>query len=189
VPERPFSDININAGFNGDVMCDYSLHGIGNRLAVEGEELFVHRFRTGSKGLASVSDLTASRPQATIRRRTGVWSKIGRWLGASAALLAYTEPPSLPAVCIPPGARLLLENDRTLIEGSHNSRRCGEATFTQLNVEPYKYRDAVCFDDGAPVLLQRLREGTRVRVLSLTLAEDEPAIISDNNRAVVRSLY
>ena len=34
-------------------MCDYSLHGIENRLAEEGEILVVHRFYTGSKGLTS----------------------------------------------------------------------------------------------------------------------------------------
>ena len=28
-------------------MCDYSLHSIQTRLAVEGEELVVHRFATG----------------------------------------------------------------------------------------------------------------------------------------------
>jgi hypothetical protein len=38
-------------------MCDYSLCGIPNRLAIEGEELVVHRFRTGSLGLASPADL------------------------------------------------------------------------------------------------------------------------------------
>ena len=37
-------------------MCDYSLLGIRNRLASEGENLTVHRFRTGSVGLASASD-------------------------------------------------------------------------------------------------------------------------------------
>jgi hypothetical protein len=34
-------------------MCDYSLAGVPNRLAVEGEELVVHRFPTGALGLAS----------------------------------------------------------------------------------------------------------------------------------------
>ena len=34
-------------------MCDYSLQGIENRLAEEGEVLVVHRFHTGSKGLSS----------------------------------------------------------------------------------------------------------------------------------------
>jgi hypothetical protein len=32
-------------------MCDYSLAGVPNRLAVEGEQLVVHRFPTGSVGL------------------------------------------------------------------------------------------------------------------------------------------
>jgi len=34
-------------------MCDYSLAGNPNRLAVEGEELVVHPFPTGALGLAS----------------------------------------------------------------------------------------------------------------------------------------
>ena len=34
-------------------MCDYSLAGIPNRLAVEGERLVACRFSTGSMGLAS----------------------------------------------------------------------------------------------------------------------------------------
>ncbi len=31
-------------------MCDYSLHGIPNRLAVEGEQLIVRRFPPVRKG-------------------------------------------------------------------------------------------------------------------------------------------
>ena len=34
-------------------MCDYSLAGLPSRLAVEGEQLVVHRFPTGTLGLAS----------------------------------------------------------------------------------------------------------------------------------------
>jgi len=34
-------------------MCDYSLACFPNRLAVEGEQLVVHRFQTGALGLAS----------------------------------------------------------------------------------------------------------------------------------------
>ena len=41
-------------------MCDYSLHGIKNRLAREGETLNVHRFNTGSKGLTSPEYLERS---------------------------------------------------------------------------------------------------------------------------------
>src|SRR5215470_16922749 len=115
-------------------MCDYSLHGIGNRLAVEGEELFVHRFQSGSKGLASVSDWVAARQRKYPQTQAGVWGRLRRWLGATAALLAYTEPPKVPAVCIPPGARLLIEGDSSVVEG-RESRNGGEVTFTQLNVE------------------------------------------------------
>lgn len=38
-------------------MCDYSLHGIRNRLAQKDEVLVVHRFHTGSKGLTSLEYL------------------------------------------------------------------------------------------------------------------------------------
>jgi len=38
-------------------MCDYSLGGLANRLAVDGEELIIHRFTTNSIGLASAADL------------------------------------------------------------------------------------------------------------------------------------
>ena len=38
-------------------MCDYSLMAIANRVAVSGDELVVHRFQTGTVGLASASDL------------------------------------------------------------------------------------------------------------------------------------
>ena len=38
-------------------MCDYSLMAIPNRVAVSGDELVVHRFQTGTVGLASASDL------------------------------------------------------------------------------------------------------------------------------------
>jgi len=38
-------------------MCDYSLQGLPNRLAIEGEELVVHRFTTGAIGLAARKEL------------------------------------------------------------------------------------------------------------------------------------
>src|SRR5262245_48338732 len=38
-------------------MCDYSLASIHNRLATEGEELVVHRFCSGTLGLASPADV------------------------------------------------------------------------------------------------------------------------------------
>ena len=61
-------------------MCDYSLAHFPNRLAVEGEELVIHRFATRTLGLAP--------------GRCG-WKQL-------------IFPTRLPAVCVPPGARLRL---------------------------------------------------------------------------------
>ena len=74
-------------------MCDYSLHGIKNRLADEGETLVVHRFYTGSKGLTSPKYLEpAEKPRGLI----------------AALKKMFASPPSECAVCIPDGAKLIL---------------------------------------------------------------------------------
>ena len=46
-----------------------------------------------------------------------------------------------------------------------------EVTFTQLSALEYTYRDAVRFQNGHDVLLQKLPEGQRVKVLDLSSAE------------------
>ena len=62
-------------------MCDYSLHAVPNRLAVEGEELVTFRFPTSSIGLASPADLEKANCQVNT---TGVgrswWSVLKSWL-------------------------------------------------------------------------------------------------------------
>jgi hypothetical protein len=40
-----------------EVMCDCALMGVPNRIAVEGEQLVVHRFRNGLLGLAVPDNL------------------------------------------------------------------------------------------------------------------------------------
>jgi hypothetical protein len=52
-------------------------------------------------------------------------------------------------------------------------------TFTQLTAQPYDYRDAVRFDNGREVLLQKLKPGQRAVVLRLALAEEvvDPEIV------------
>jgi hypothetical protein len=127
-------------------MCDYSLAGIPNRLAVDGEELVVHRFPTGSLGLAS--------PCPSLSRS---WST-----------------KQTPAVCVPPGARLLLQDIP-----KHLQQQCGvgateEVTFVQLSATPYQFRDAVRFSKGREILLQELSEGLRVRILDISLTGDSP---------------
>ena len=121
-------------------MCDYSLAGIPNRLAVKDEQLVVHRFPTGSLGLASPCP------------------SVSRWWSAK----------QTPAVCVPPGARLRLREIREDLQQKFGIGETEEVTFVQLSATPYQFRDAVCFSNGREILLQRLHCGQRVDVLSLS---------------------
>jgi uncharacterized protein YllA (UPF0747 family) len=48
---------------------------------------------------------------------------------------------------------------------------------TQISAEARQYRDALCFANGATILVQWLPEGQRVRILRLSSQEDvEPAL-------------
>ena len=125
-------------------MCDYSLAGIPNRLAVEGEELVVHRFPTGSIGLAS--------PCASV----------SRWWSAK----------EIPAVCMPPGAQLILHDVPKRLQHNLAVGAIEEVTFVQLSAIPYQFRDAVRFSNGREIRLQELSEGMGVRVLKMSLPED-----------------
>src|SRR5580658_9234209 len=81
-------------------MCDYSLMAVPNRLAREGEELVTHRFPTGSLGMASPADVRdAISPRHPGRQ--SMWHKIRAFFDPTAA-------PAVCAVCLPPGARLLI---------------------------------------------------------------------------------
>lgn len=113
-------------------MCDYSLAGRPNRLAIEGEQLVVHRFPTGTLGLAS--------PCPSLLRK------------------------QIPAVCIPPGARLRLRDIPQSLQLELDIGAIEEVTFVQLSAEAYEYRDAIRFRNDRDVLLQRLRRGQQVDV-------------------------
>jgi hypothetical protein len=141
-------------------MCDYSLCGIPNRLAVEGEELVVHKFQTGSMGLASPTNL----PVATLRKST---AKKSFWQNFKNFFEIVPPPVTVAAVCIPPGAHLILKDIPDELQ-----RQCGVSgeegvIFTQLNAEVHCYRDAVRFGNGCHIILQDLRQGMRVEILSL----------------------
>src|SRR5581483_1674311 len=123
-------------------MCDYSLMAVPNRLAQEGEELVAHRFPTGSLGLASPGDLKR-----------------------------IADAPA-PAGRIPPGARLRLQDIPARLQHEIGVGPVEDVTFTQISAAVNSYRDAVRFTNGREVRLQELREGQRVKVLDLSLAED-----------------
>ncbi len=87
------------------------------------------------------------------------------------------------AVCIPPGTRLLV---RDIPEELQTELRVGQtehATFTQITADPYSYRDAIRFRNGREVILQKLREGQRVRVLDMGIAEKHDPVMELLSRA------
>ena len=145
-------------------MCDYSLMGIPNRLAVEGESLVTYRFSTGSVGLAPPEAIRAVR----FYRPTppeGFWNRLCAFFSGA------EQQRQIPAVCIPPGARLRFGNVSLKVRRHYRVEPKAEATFTQLTATPNQYRDALRFDDGEEILLQELDEGISVDVLSLEAAE------------------
>jgi hypothetical protein len=81
-----------------------------------------------------------------------------------------TEP--VPAVCIPPGARLRLQDIPARLQHELGVGPAEDVTFTQISAAVNSYRDAVRFANGREVRLQELREGQRVMVLDLSVAEE-----------------
>jgi hypothetical protein len=160
-------------------MCDYSLMAIPNRLAVSGEDLVVHRFEAGSVGLASASDLRRRQECRKVQSH-GFWSRLKE-------SLSPRDAPSIPAVCIPPGARLLVRDISARLQ-----RECGlqknaeEAVFTQITAAANAFRDAVRFQNGVEVLMQRLDEGQRVCVLELSSAEKPETALERQERLIMR---
>src|SRR6267154_498641 len=145
-------------------MCDYSLMAVPNRLAQEGEELVAHRFPTGSLGLASPADLNRANDTPTPARHT-LWCVLKEFFNPPKA-----EP--VPAVCIPPGARLELQDIPVRLQHDLGVGPVEAVTFSQLSAAVNSYRDAVRFSNGREVRLQELREGQFVRVLDLSMATE-----------------
>ena len=145
-------------------MCDYSLMAVPNRLAREGEELVAHRFPTGSLGLAAPADLKRA-ADPPVPARKSFWRAVSEF---------FNPPKSEPvcAVCIPPGARLNLRDIPVRLQHELCVSAAEDVTFTQITAAVNSYRDAVRFANGREVRLQELREGQRVTVLDLSVAEE-----------------
>jgi hypothetical protein len=140
-------------------MCDYSLMHYANRLAREGEELIVHRFPSGSLGLVSPADLNRS-AQDRSREPQSFWASLKDFFAA-------TEKCAIPAVCVPPGARLLLHSIAGPLRREYGLQAEEEVTFEQLTALQNTHRDAIVFQNGRALTLQQLPEGQRVAVLAL----------------------
>lgn len=156
-------------------MCDYSLCGIPNRLAVEGEELAIYRFSTGSIGMASLADLRVREQIKQALPKKTFWQTVK----------AFFEVPSQvatpPAVCVPPGAQLTVRNIPADLQRRFRINHEEAVVFTQISSEFNSYRDALRFRADCEVRLQELREGMTVEVLSLECtSEESPAVTIDN---------
>jgi len=141
-------------------MCDYSLMMVHSRLAVDGEELVAHRFRSGSVGLVSCFDFTCWQN----RRPLGWKQWIKLWFSAD------LEP--APVVCIPPGARLLLYGIPRSLQQEINVGESVEAMFTEISAEAGHHRDALRIGSESIVMLVSLPEGQRLKVMRLNSEED-----------------
>ena len=144
-------------------MCDYSLAEVRNRLAVEGEELTIYRFPTGTLGFASPVELQ-QRPE------------VRGWR-------SWFSPRQVPcAVCIPPGAQLILKDIPARLQSGLGLGMEEDVVFIQTSMDAGRHRDAVRFNNQQQVLLQRLSEGQRALVVSMggaTTFEEQPAGIAE----------
>jgi hypothetical protein len=148
-------------------MCDYSLMAIPNRVAVSGDDLVVHRFQTGSVGLASAPDLRKGQDRLKVQSH-GFWLRLSQ----------FFNPPdtqSPPAICIPPGARLLVQHIPSKLQHEGGFQEVEEAVFIQVTAHVNTFRDAVRLHNGVEILLQNLDEGQRIHVLEVSTAEKTAA--------------
>ena len=148
-------------------MCDYSLHAFSSRLGKEGEELVVHRFLGGSIGLVSPAE---AGPFVQQTGRRSHWDTIKSWFAVD-----YSADSQPCAVCIPPGATLVLHDIPRGLQAEIGVGAAEKVTFVQTTASANTYRDAVRFSNQRQVLLQNLRPGQRVSVLKLELETAHPA--------------
>jgi hypothetical protein len=160
-------------------MCDYSLMGVPNRLATEGEELVTYKFSTGSIGLA---------PRAEVQKVIDVQAVKGRkFWSYFHEIFSAPARNCITAVCIPPGARLLMKDVPEVLQRRLSVGSTEEVTFTQISAASNAYRDAIRFRDGRELLLQELPAGQRFRVLDLSSAEPREPEIAERSPYLVVS--
>jgi hypothetical protein len=146
-------------------MCDYSLMTFPNRLANESEILVTHKFSTGSIGFVSLDELCNAR-QVEQCAPAGLWGKLRVFFAVPA------ERPTIPAVCIPPGARLKARLIPERTRRTLHTQPGEELTFTQVRASWNQFRDALRTTSGQEILLQAVGVGLQIQVVSLALAEE-----------------
>jgi hypothetical protein len=149
-------------------MCDYSLMTFPNRLANEAEILVTHKFSTGSIGFVSPAELCTAEPSLQ-RKDVELWGKVKAW---------FAGPPvhsAVPAVCIPPGARLRVQTVPDRARQVFQAKPGAEVIFTETTATWGQFRDALRIRANQEVLLQSIGEGLQVQVVSLASSQEAPA--------------
>jgi hypothetical protein len=108
---------------------------IPNRLAVAGEELVTHRFLEGTMGMASASDLQLRKERHQAEGR-GFWARVKEF---------FSTEETIPAVCIPPGTRLIVRDIPLNLQFGCSLRGdFEEAVFTQLEMQSGSTTEVKC---------------------------------------------
>lgn len=143
-------------------MCDYSQRGLPTRLACEGELLVTYRFPTKLIGLASALDLDEAEHRKSNTKRRRTWFTVFRRRRSR-----DTDTRQVPAVCIPPGARLRMTHIPAELRERWALRPVEDVRFTQTGDDPERFRDAIRFGNGRLLALQTLPQRICFMVLSL----------------------
>jgi hypothetical protein len=166
---------------------DYSLMKIRNRLAVEGEELVAHKFRSGSIGMVSRSDFrrwqTAAQaelgPASPAQGETtnGFWQSIKNFFMEFLTFYGFVSPVAQssdgepgPVVAIPSEALLRVFGISPELQRQYHLSLFEDALFTEMWRSGLR-QDGLCFGNGVTIPLQQLREGQKVKVLRRSWAE------------------
>jgi hypothetical protein len=160
-------------------MCDYSLQGLPNRLAEEGEQLVTYRFRTGSIGMASPTEIgvrPAPREQPAVQRSW--WEAFKAWMAGP------LESDDVCAVCVAPGTRLLMSHIPDRLRREFSLNMVEDVTFMQLSAEAFQFRDAIVFANGKELVLQSIPAGVMFQVLRTAPRDPAPANVTNTRETV-----
>jgi len=139
-------------------MSDYSVQGVKNRPALEGEVLVIYRFDNGSKGLISPQNLDIGESKNVESRQE----------------TPSAEPSIESIVGIPDGAELVMTGISPSFQSSHHISPTEVVIFRRVTENSEAgdvHRETVEFRNGARVALEDLEVGQRVGILALSAAE------------------
>lgn len=136
-------------------LCDGSSQ---TRPVAEGEQLAVHRFLSGSVGLAAMADIRREEVSSREAVRS-IWQKVKRYFAR--------VPPDchpIPEVYVPSGTYLILRAIPGYIQQKYGLQKEEGAIFLQNGAAG---SDSLRFNNDTQVRLDELRLGQPVEVLSL----------------------